>query len=203
MKTVLSSKENGQTFRWFMKCFINLLKFWLSLSIYLIETIWDTFTIWFHFYNFKNVKNTHRGRILLVKLQTCNFTNKSNTLPWVFFTFLKMCEWYQIAESVLFPRLCGLSSEKYLNEEKEDLEALCEKCPNSGFFRSVFSPNAAKYGPEKLRIWILFTQWKLQKGNSDKVTLLHLIINLMIYIYNWISGWEMKNCKVKMNWNWS
>ena len=203
MKTVLSSKENGQTFRWFMKCFINLLKFWLSLSIYLIETIWDTFTIWFHFYNFKNVKNTHRGRILLVKLQTCNFTNKSNALPWVFFTFLKMCEWYQIAESVLFPRLCGLSSEKYLNEEKEDLEALCEKCPNSGFFRSVFSPNAAKYGPEKLRIWILFTQWKLQKGNSDKVTLLHLIINLMIYIYNWISGWEMKNCKVKMNWNWS
>ena len=196
MKTVLSAKENGQTFRWFMN--------FDSPFQYTLLRLYETLcAIWFHFYNFKNVKNTHRGRILLVKLQTCNFTNKSNTLPWVFFTFLKMCEWYQIAESVLFPRLCGLSSEKYLNEEKEDIEALCEKCPNSGFFRSVFSPNAAKYGPEKLRIWILFTQWKLQKGNSDKVTLLHLIINLMIYIYNLILGWEMKNCKVKMNWNWS
>ena len=27
---------------------------------------------------------------------------------------------------------------------------------------SVFSPNAGKYGPEKLRIWTLFTQWLLR-----------------------------------------
>ena len=38
---------------------------------------------------------------------------------------------------------------------------MCEKCPYSEFFWSVFSPNAGKYGPEKLRIWTLFTQWEL------------------------------------------
>ena len=44
---------------------------------------------------------------------------------------------------------------------------LREKCPNTEFllvlflnteFLYVFSPNAGKYGPEKLRIWTLFTQ---------------------------------------------
>ena len=39
----------------------------------------------------KNVKNTHGGVLLLVKLQpeVCNFT-KSDTPPWAFFTFLKL-----------------------------------------------------------------------------------------------------------------
>ena len=38
--------------------------------------------IWYHVYNFKNVKNTHRGVLLLLKfrLLTCNFT-KSNSPP--------------------------------------------------------------------------------------------------------------------------
>ena len=36
---------------------------------------------------------------------------------------------------------------------------LCEKYLYSEFFWSVFSPNAGKYGPEKLRTWTLFTQW--------------------------------------------
>ena len=40
--------------------------------------------IWHHLYNLKNVKNTHAGVLLLVK-----FT-KSNTRPWVFFTFFKL-----------------------------------------------------------------------------------------------------------------
>ena len=57
--------------------------------------------IWHHLYNLKNVKNTHGGVILLVKLQAeaYNFT-KSNTFPYVFFTFLKLNEWYQIAQSM-------------------------------------------------------------------------------------------------------
>ena len=48
----------------------------------------------------KNVKNALGGVLLLVKLQAkaCKFT-KSNTPPWVFFTFLKLYEWYQIAQS--------------------------------------------------------------------------------------------------------
>ena len=56
-----------------------------------------------------------------------------------------------------------------------DSQSLCKKCPNTEFFLvrifphldlirrdtdylSVFSPNAGKHGPEKLRIWPLFTQ---------------------------------------------
>ena len=56
--------------------------------------------ILYHFYHLKNVKNTHGGVLRLVKLQAsaCNFT-KSSTLPWVFFTFFKLFERYQIAQS--------------------------------------------------------------------------------------------------------
>ena len=51
---------------------------------------------------------------------------------------------------------------------------MCKKCPYSELFCSIFSririfitqylsvisPNAGKYGPEKLPIRTLFTQWK-------------------------------------------
>ena len=55
------------------------------------------------FVQLKNVKNTHRGALILVKLQAsaCNF-NKSNTPPWVFFTFFKLCKWYQIAQRITY-----------------------------------------------------------------------------------------------------
>ena len=43
------------------------------------------------------MKNTHGGVLLLVK-----FFTKSNTPPWVFFTFSKLYEWYQIAKSTIF-----------------------------------------------------------------------------------------------------
>ena len=44
--------------------------------------------IWYHLYNFKNVKNIQGGALLLVKVQTSayNFT-KSNNPKWLFFTF--------------------------------------------------------------------------------------------------------------------
>ena len=47
--------------------------------------------IWHHLYNLKNLKNAHGVVLLLAKLRAlaCNFT-KSNTPPWVFFTFLKL-----------------------------------------------------------------------------------------------------------------
>ena len=42
-------------------------------------------TIWYHLYNLKNVKDTHRGELLLVtfrlQLEACNFI-KSNIPPW-------------------------------------------------------------------------------------------------------------------------
>ena len=55
--------------------------------------------IWYLLYNSKNVKNTHGGVLILVKLQVsaCNFT-KINTPPWVFFAFFKLYKWYQIAQ---------------------------------------------------------------------------------------------------------
>ena len=55
--------------------------------------------IWYHWYNLKSVKNTHGGVLILVKLQAlaCNFT-RINAPSWVFFTFLKLYKWYQIAQ---------------------------------------------------------------------------------------------------------
>ena len=46
-------------------------------------------TVWYHLYNFKNVKKSHGGGLILVKLQAsaCNIT-KSNTPPWAFSRFL-------------------------------------------------------------------------------------------------------------------
>ena len=51
----------------------------------------------------KNVKNTHGEILLLVKLQVeaCNFT-KSNILPVVFFTFLKLYRLHQTAQSITY-----------------------------------------------------------------------------------------------------
>ena len=53
--------------------------------------------IWCYLHNLRNVKNTHGGVSLLVKLQAsnCNFI-KSNTLPWVLFAFFKLGKWYRI-----------------------------------------------------------------------------------------------------------
>ena len=57
--------------------------------------------IWYYLHNLKNEKNTHGGVLLLVKLKTaaCDLT-KSNTPPWVFFTFFKLYKWYQIAQRI-------------------------------------------------------------------------------------------------------
>ena len=61
------------------------------------------YVIWYHLYDFKNVKNTHGEVLLLVNFQAKakarNFT-KSNTSPWVFFMFSKLYKWYQIAQRI-------------------------------------------------------------------------------------------------------
>ena len=60
-------------------------------------------TIWYHLHVLKKVKNTHGRVLLLVKLKTkaCNFT-KSNTPPWMFFTFFRLHKWYQIVPSISY-----------------------------------------------------------------------------------------------------
>ena len=46
-------------------------------------------TTWYHLYNIKNLKNAHGRLLLLVKLQALAYNvTKSNTPPWVFFTYL-------------------------------------------------------------------------------------------------------------------
>ena len=50
--------------------------------------------ICYHFYNLKNVENTHGKVLLLLKLQAFA---KSNPPPWVFFTILKLYKWYKAA----------------------------------------------------------------------------------------------------------
>ena len=50
----------------------------------------------------KKRENTYGAVLLLVKLfLTCNLA-KSNTPPWVFFIFFKLCKWYQNAQRVTF-----------------------------------------------------------------------------------------------------
>ena len=53
-------------------------------------------TIWYYLYNLKNVKITHGGVLILEKLYA-----KSNTSPWVFFSFFKLYKWYEIAQSII------------------------------------------------------------------------------------------------------
>ena len=57
--------------------------------------------VWYHVYNLKNVKSTHGRLLLLVNLKASvwNFS-KINTPLWVFFRFLKLNKWCQMAQSV-------------------------------------------------------------------------------------------------------
>ena len=47
--------------------------------------------IWYHLYDFKKVKNTYGGVLPF---------SKSSTPPCVFFTFLKLYKYYQIAQRI-------------------------------------------------------------------------------------------------------
>ena len=76
-------------------------------------------TVWYHLYNFKKVKNTYGGMLLLVKLQVsaCNF--KSNTSPWVFSRFLKLYKWSQIEQSITYVAHIGCHFERYFSHYRK------------------------------------------------------------------------------------
>ena len=59
--------------------------------------------IWYHLYNFKNVKSTHGGVLHLAKLKTeaFNFT-ESNTFPLVFPKIFKLYKSWQIAQTISY-----------------------------------------------------------------------------------------------------
>ena len=77
----------------------------LSPYLYLVRC-----AIWYLSYNLKNAKNTHGGVLILVKLQAegCKFT-KINTPRQVFFTFFRLCKWYQIAQRITYLPIVYLS----------------------------------------------------------------------------------------------
>ena len=58
--------------------------------------------IWCHLCDLKNVKNTHGGVLLFAKLQAACILTKSNTHPWVFFTFLKLHKWHLIVQRTTY-----------------------------------------------------------------------------------------------------
>ena len=63
----------------------------------------------------KREKHSWRSVNFRVKLQAkaCNFT-KINTPPWVFFTFLKLYKWYQIALRITYSsKYSGLPSKRF------------------------------------------------------------------------------------------
>ena len=49
------------------------------------------------FAQFKTVKSTHGGVLVLVTMRA--YFTKSNT-SWLFFTFVKLYKWYQIAQRI-------------------------------------------------------------------------------------------------------
>ena len=90
----------------------NLTFFSAFSKIYFSYVLCDVLRYLVPFVQLKNMKNTHWGVLLSVKLQseTYKFT-EINTPLWVFFTFFKLYKWYQeIAQSIIY----FLSSEKQL-----------------------------------------------------------------------------------------
>ena len=73
-------------------------------------------------------ENTHGEGLLLVKLKAlaCNFT-KSNTLPWLFFMFLKLHKWYQLAQRI-----------SYVFNEVDFTELLGKKCNTALVYMELY-----------------------------------------------------------------
>ena len=102
------------------------------------------YTIWCHFSILKNVKNTHGGMSILVKLQA--YFIGSNTLPWVFSHFLNC---------INGTKLCNASLWKLTASDKVILSAvlkwknlLCKQhscCGQSLFNRLIENMNMSVF----------------------------------------------------------
>ena len=130
MKCSLKYTFWAQELSWtYVRCSEDVLNiFWTSskrsftrlIYIYVIFTscvqrVWSKYVmrcaIWYHLCYLKNVKNTHGGGLILVKLQAeaCNFI-KISTSPWVFFMFFKLYKWHQIAQRTTYENMCAITS---------------------------------------------------------------------------------------------
>ena len=109
-------------------------------------------TIWYHLYNFKNVKNTHGGVLILVKLQTEAF-------PWVFFTFFKLYKWYQIAQRITYS--CVLTRKWFHQRQRLEIfgdknipikKVAMEFCSGSKFSKNISNNISKKILFHRLRL---------------------------------------------------
>ena len=76
-------------------CLKYIAKYSLQLRIALIHSNTMRFFIWYHLYNLKNIKNTMEE---CYNQYSCI---KSNTPPWMFFTFFEFYKCYQITQRIL------------------------------------------------------------------------------------------------------
>ena len=68
---------------------LHLLFFWVTLFFAFVMLC----VIWYHLYNFKNVKNAHGRVLLLVKFQA-----EASSMG--VFTFFKLYKWYQLTQRI-------------------------------------------------------------------------------------------------------
>ena len=69
----------------------------MSIYIFMFATIFDALRDLVPFVQFKKHKNTHRGALLLVKLQDVQLLQQA-VLHGCFSCFLKLYKWYQNAQ---------------------------------------------------------------------------------------------------------
>ena len=119
--------------------------------------------IWYHLYNLKNMKNTHGGVSILVKLQ-------AEAPSFVFFTFLKLYTCYQMVQRTTYYNQPNIVLDFRVRLSVHSSTAWkvfkCEVI--SGAYFSVFGLNTEislhsiriqeNTHQKQLRIWTLFTQ---------------------------------------------
>ena len=76
---------NLQWGKWNARKLLFIHHYLLYERVFILKVYQIFCSIWYHEYNFKNVKNTHGGMSLLVTLQV--YITKSNTPWWVFLIF--------------------------------------------------------------------------------------------------------------------
>ena len=98
--------------------------------------------IWYHLWNFKNLKITHGGVL----------RTKSNTPPWVSFTFLKLYKWYQIVQCIICTENGNLQSIFDLTQVP---------VAASSFIWYIFKISSTRY----IRLWLFHVvQWATTPG---------------------------------------
>ena len=103
---------------------------------------YETFSIRYYLYSLKNVKNTYGGVLLLVKLQ-------AEAPPRVFFTFLKLCKWYRIVQSITYRNTNEESEHERVNQRRST------NCKNvRGVFRTQSHIFILRRKKLHLRCWI-------------------------------------------------